>query len=152
MFGLLLILFIVLPIAEIYVIIQVGAAIGPWWTILILVADSIAGALLWRWQGRAVWKRFQDALTEGRMPRREIIDGALVILGGALLMTPGFITDIFGIIVLIPPTRAVVRGTIIRSFAPATMARFVFVRVRDSATSGPARRVDQPPPPQLPPG
>jgi UPF0716 protein FxsA len=105
----LLALFIGLPILELYVIIQVGGAIGVWPTIALLIADSILGVLLFRSQGRAAWLRFNRALAEGRVPGREVFDGAMVILGGALLLTPGFITDIFGLICLIPPTRALVR-------------------------------------------
>jgi UPF0716 protein FxsA len=104
---LLLILFIAIPIAELYVIIQVGQAIGVLPTIAILIADSVLGTVLLRSQGRTAWRRFQLALEESRMPHREVFDGAMVILGGALLLTPGFITDIFGIICLLPPTRAV---------------------------------------------
>jgi UPF0716 protein FxsA len=104
----LLILFIAVPIAELYVIIQVGGAIGVLPTLAILIADSIIGTLLLRHQGRAAWARFRAALDESRLPHREVFDGAMVILGGALLLTPGFITDIFGIILLIPPTRDLV--------------------------------------------
>jgi UPF0716 protein FxsA len=105
----LLALFIGLPILELYVIIQVGGAIGVWPTIALLIADSILGTILFRSQGRTAWARFNRALAEGRVPGREVFDGAMVILGGALLVTPGFITDIFGLICLIPPTRALVR-------------------------------------------
>ena len=108
---LLVILFIVLPIAELYVIIQVGGAIGVLPTLGLLILDSILGAWLWGSQGRQAWERFNRALAEGRVPAREVFDGAMVILGGALLITPGFITDVFGLILLIPPTRALVRGT-----------------------------------------
>src|SRR4051794_32692397 len=114
MFLPLILLFILLPILEIYVIIQVGQAIGPWWTIALLIADSILGAMLMRGQGRAVWRRFNAAIGEGRPPAREIVDGALVILGGALLLTPGFVTDIFGLALLLPPSRAVVRRILAR--------------------------------------
>jgi UPF0716 protein FxsA len=107
----LILLFIVLPIAELYVIIQVGGAIGVLPTLGLLILDSILGAWLWRSQGTKAWARFNQALAEGRVPAREVFDGAMVILGGALLVTPGFITDIFGLILLIPPTRALVRGT-----------------------------------------
>jgi UPF0716 protein FxsA len=111
---LLIALFIAVPIAELAVIIQVGQAIGVWWTILILVADSILGSLLMRSQGRAVWRRFNAALQAGRVPAREVADGALVIFGGALLLTPGFITDVFGLLFLLPPTRAVIRRVFLR--------------------------------------
>ena len=107
---LLVALFIAVPIAELAVIIQVGQAIGVWWTIAILVADSVLGSVLMRSQGRAAWRRFNAALREGRAPAREVADGVLIIFGGALLLTPGFITDIFGLIFLIPPTRALVRA------------------------------------------
>ena len=111
---LLVLLFILVPIAELYVIIKVGGAIGIGPTLLILIADSLAGAILLRSQGRAAWVRFNRALSEGRMPHKEVFDGVLIILGGALLLTPGFITDIFGLILLIPPTRALVRAFAVR--------------------------------------
>jgi UPF0716 protein FxsA len=115
--ALLVVLFVVVPLVEIYVIIQVGQAIGPWWTIALLIADSILGSMLMRSQGRTAWRRFQVALAEGRPPAREVVDGALVIFGGALLLTPGFVTDIFGLALLLPPSRAVVRGLLVRNFA-----------------------------------
>jgi UPF0716 protein FxsA len=113
----LVLLFIVVPIAELAVIIQVGQAIGVWWTIALLIADSILGSVLMRSQGRAAWRRFGETTQAGRVPAREVLDGALVIFGGALLLTPGFITDILGLILLIPPTRAIVRGILARRLA-----------------------------------
>jgi UPF0716 protein FxsA len=113
----LFILFIVVPIAELYVLIQVGQAIGVLPTIALLIADSILGAALMRSQGRAAWRRFNAALAEGRVPHREVLDGALVIFGGALLLTPGFLSDILGLILLLPPTRALVRAVLVRRFA-----------------------------------
>lgn len=117
MFPLLLVLFIVVPIVEIFAIIQVGQAIGVWWTVGLLVADSILGSLLMRSQGRAAWRRFNAAIAEGRAPAREVLDGVLVIFGGALLLTPGFVTDVFGALFLLPPTRAVLRRVLVRRFA-----------------------------------
>ena len=108
---LLFFIFILLPIAELYVIIQVGQWIGVVPTLALLLIDGFAGAWLARHQGRAAWERFNKAMAEGRVPAKEVVDGAMVIFGGALLLAPGFITDIFGLILLIPPTRAVVRGT-----------------------------------------
>jgi UPF0716 protein FxsA len=113
----LLVLFVVVPLVEIYVIIQVGQAIGALWTVLLLVADSILGSVLMRSQSRSAWRRFQAAVAESRVPARETLDGILVIFGGALLLTPGFVTDIFGLAFLLPPTRAVVRGLLVRNFA-----------------------------------
>jgi UPF0716 protein FxsA len=107
---LLLIAFIVVPLVELYVIIQVGQAIGVVPTIFLLLLSAVLGTALLRSQGRVVWRRFNDALAERRVPHREVFDGVLVILGGALLLTPGFVTDIFGMLFLIPPSRAAIRG------------------------------------------
>lgn len=112
----LVVLFIGLPIAELFVIIRVGEAIGLLPTLAILIADSVLGSLLLRSQGRAAWRRFNEALAAARPPAREVMDGALVIFGGALLITPGFLTDILGLVLLLPPTRAVVRRVLVRHF------------------------------------
>jgi UPF0716 protein FxsA len=111
---LLVLIFIVVPIAEIYVIIKVGGAIGVLPTIAILIIDSFLGAALLRSQGRLAWSRFNEALAQGRIPAREVFDGAMVILGGAFLITPGFITDVIGLLLLIPPSRAMFRGLMAR--------------------------------------
>jgi UPF0716 protein FxsA len=129
---LLVALFIVVPIAELYVIIQVGQAIGALPTIAILLADSIIGSLLLRSQGRTAWRRFNEALQAGRVPAREVLDGALVIFGGAFLITPGFITDIVGIVLLLPPTRALVRRLTVGIFA----RRFVVSAVGTAGAAG----------------
>ena len=107
---LLVLLFIVLPIAEIYVIIKVGEAIGVLPTIALLILDGFLGAALLRHQGRAAWRRFNEALTAGKVPAREAFDGAMVIVGGAFLLAPGFITDVIGLLLLIPLTRSMFRG------------------------------------------
>jgi UPF0716 protein FxsA len=103
----LLALFIIVPLAELYVILKVGDAIGVLPTILLLAADSALGSMLLRAQGRAVWRRFNDAMTAGRMPHREAQEGVAVIFGAAFLITPGFLTDVVGLLLLLPPTRAV---------------------------------------------
>ena len=110
----LIVVFIVVPLAELYVIIQVGQAIGALPSIAILLLDSVLGSMLLRAQGRAVWRRFNEALAAGRMPHREVVDGVLVIFGGAFLITPGFITDVVGVVLLLPPTRALVRAWLAR--------------------------------------
>lgn len=109
--------FIVVPLVELYVIITVGEAIGVLPTIALLLADSILGSMLMRSQGRAAWRRFNLALAERRLPGREALDGALVIFGGALLLTPGFVTDVFGLLLLLPPSRAVVRRVLVARFS-----------------------------------
>jgi UPF0716 protein FxsA len=124
----LVLLFVVVPIAELYVIIQVGEAIGVWWTIAILIADSILGSILMRAQGRSAWRRFNEAVRAGRVPAREVVDGALVIFGGALLLTPGFLTDILGLVLLFPPTRTIVRALLVRRFAHRLVASATTVR------------------------
>jgi UPF0716 protein FxsA len=116
MFLLLFAVFVLLPIAEIFAIIQVGEAIGALPTIAILIADSVVGSWLLRRQGRAAWRRFNAAVAAGRPPAREVLDGFLIVSGGALLITPGFISDVFGLILLLPPTRAFIRLLIVRNF------------------------------------
>jgi UPF0716 protein FxsA len=111
----LLAIFIVVPLAELYVIFKVGEAIGLPLTILILAVDSIVGSLLLKSQGRAVWRRFSETMAAGRVPHREVLDGVMVIFGGAFLITPGFLTDILGILLLLPPTRAVLRRLVVRA-------------------------------------
>jgi UPF0716 protein FxsA len=107
-------LFIVLPLAELYLIFQVGDLLGAPLTIALLAADSLIGSLLLRSQGRAAWRRLNEALAEGRMPHREVQDGVLVVFGGAFLITPGFITDVIGLLMLLPPTRPLVRRLVMR--------------------------------------
>src|SRR5947208_259337 len=156
MLVVLVLIFIVLPIAELYVIIQVGEAIGAIPTIGILILDSLIGAWLWRHQGRAAWRRFNAALQEGRVPAREVLDGTLVIFGGALLITPGFISDVVGILLLLPPTRAVVRGTLVAIFAKrfpvATVGGAAAGAAARAARSRRRRRPGDPGPQGAPPG
>ena len=131
-------LFVALPLTELYVIYKVGDAIGIVPTILLLAADSILGSLLLRSQGRAVWRRFNEALAAGRMPHREVQHGVAVIFGGAFLITPGFLTDVLGLALLLPPTRAVLLRVGSRALA-RRMAR------RVAATgSGPDDRPPRP--------
>jgi UPF0716 protein FxsA len=107
--ALLVVLFIAVPLVELWLILEVGSLIGVLPTIGLVLLTGLVGAALASSQGRAAWRRFNGALAEGRVPGREIFDGAMVIVGGALLLTPGFLTDAIGIIFLIPPTRAVIR-------------------------------------------
>jgi UPF0716 protein FxsA len=119
----LVVAFIVLPIAELYLIYKVGDSIGILPTLALLALDSIIGSVLLRTQGRAVWRRFQATMQAGRMPHREVQDGVLVIFGGALLITPGFLTDILGLLLLIPPTRAVVRRFVMKALTRRAVSR-----------------------------
>jgi UPF0716 protein FxsA len=102
-------LFIAVPILELYVIIKVGGLIGVLPTLVLLFGMSLLGATLLRHQGRGAWQRFNRALAERRFPGHEVADGLMITIGGALLLTPGFITDFVGLLLLIPPTRAIAR-------------------------------------------
>ncbi len=121
----LLFVFIVVPLAELYVLIQVGQLIGLLPTLAILLLDSIVGSLLLRSQGRVAWRRFNEAVAQRRVPAREVLDGVLVIFGGAFLITPGFITDIFGLLLLIPPTRALARRLVVAAAGKRVIGGFV---------------------------
>ena len=142
--GLLLfVIFIVVPIVELYVIVQVADVIGVLETIALLIGVAILGSWLLKRQGMAAWSRFQATMAEGRIPTDEISDGALIMFGGALLLTPGFITDILGFFLLFPPTRAAVkvavRGTVKRRVQKRTGTRGIYdarvIKVERDATS-----------------
>jgi UPF0716 protein FxsA len=138
--------FLLVPAIELYVIYKVGDAIGIGWTFLLLAADSLLGALLLKSQGRAVWRRFNRNLSEGRVPHREVIDGVLVIFGGAFLITPGFLTDVVGLALLVPPSRAIIRRLVVRRLGRrATVAG----GRRDYDVEGTAREYDDVPRPGL---
>ncbi len=102
-------LFIGVPLLEIYVLVQVGQVIGAWWTILLLVLDSILGTMLIRHEGARAWRALREAIGSGRMPARELADGALILVGGTLMLAPGFVTDAFGVLLILPLTRPVFR-------------------------------------------
>lgn len=142
-------LFLVVPFIELYLILEVvGPALGAPLTILLLAIDSIIGAVLFRSQGRAVWRRFNTTLTEGRVPHREVIDGVLIVFGGAFLITPGFLTDVFGIVLLIPPTRALVRKVIVSRLGRRVIVSATGTRApgRSYDVEGTARDYEGPPP------
>jgi len=101
--------FLVLPILEIYVIIQVGSVIGGWPTVALLLAESLLGAWIVRREGRRAWRALRETFLSGTMPDSELADAALVLVGGVLLLTPGFITDFAGFLFVLPFTRPLVR-------------------------------------------
>ena len=107
--GLLVAAFILVPLVEIYVIIQIGQVIGAWWTILLLIADSILGSWLIKREGGRAWTALRTTLEQGRMPHRELADGVLILVGGTLMLTPGFVSDLFGILCILPVTRPIGR-------------------------------------------
>jgi UPF0716 protein FxsA len=138
---LLILLFVVVPIAELWAIIQVGQAIGVLPTILLLIIDSILGSLLVRSQGRRAWTRLTQTISEGRVPTNEVADGAMILFGGALMLAPGFLTDILGALLLLPPTRALLRPLLLRRVTIAGPA----VAFGSRAAGAGARRGTRPP-------
>jgi UPF0716 protein FxsA len=117
MVGVLVLLFLVVPLAELYVIIQVGQAFGALNTIALLIIISATGAWLVKREGMSVFRRFQRQIEAGAVPGKEIADGVMILFAGALLMSPGFLTDLLGIALLLPPVRAVIRGVVMKQAA-----------------------------------
>jgi UPF0716 protein FxsA len=107
-------LFVVVPVVEIYLLIQVGQVIGAWWTVLLLIAAGVAGSYLVKSEGGRAWRALQQALAEHRMPAKELADGALILIGGTLLLTPGFLSDLVGAFLILPFTRPVARRLLTR--------------------------------------
>jgi len=117
MVGVLVLLFLVVPLAELYVIIQVGQSFGALNTIALLILISVAGGWLVKREGLSVWRRFRRQVEAATVPGKEIADGVMILFAGALLMTPGFLTDVLAIALLLPPVRAAVRGVLMRQAA-----------------------------------
>lgn len=130
---------LLLPVLEIVVIVAVGHWIGAWPTFLLLVATSLLGAWLIRREGGRAWRELQQAVRSGRMPAREIADGVVVIAGGSLLVIPGFVTDVLGLVLVLPFTRPVAR-----SMLAAVISRRLLAQTQrftgPSVTGGPAGR------------
>ncbi len=110
MFGKLLLLFILVPTAELYLFMKIGSRLGLGPTLAIIIVTAVLGASLTKSQGRRAIEKFQAATTAGRMPAKEAIDGLMILLAGAVLITPGFLTDTVGFLLLLPSFRAIVAG------------------------------------------
>lgn len=123
MFAGLGLLLLAVPIVELIVIVKVGDIIGFWPTLALLITVSIAGTVLLKREGVATWRRLQAALQRGEMPTEEVTDGALILLGGALLLTPGFVTDVVGLLLLFPLTRAGAKGLFAKLLGVAAVKR-----------------------------
>jgi UPF0716 protein FxsA len=115
-FGVILLLLVAVPIAELYVIIQVGQAIGALNTVALLIVVSVVGAWLVKREGLGLAARIQRELSAGRVPTSAVADGFLILFAGALLLAPGFLTDVVGVLLLLPPVRALVRVVLMRRF------------------------------------
>lgn len=140
--GLLAVLFVVVPLLEIYLVVRAGQAIGLGWTVLLLVVDSLLGAVLLKREGTQAWRALREALSAYRMPAQELADGVLVLVGGTLLLTPGFLTDAVGFFFILPFTRPLAR----RALTGFIARRFLGGPAAPSATAYGARTRQRPGP------
>jgi UPF0716 protein FxsA len=122
------------PVAELLVIIEVAQAIGVLYTFVLLLAGIPLGSWALRSQGAAVWRRMSAAAATGSPPGRHVVDGALVVAGGTLLIIPGFITDLLGVLLLLPPSRALIRTLVVRNFNSRFVVRATTFTRRSSST------------------
>ncbi len=137
---LLVIVFVVAPLVELAVIVQVAGTIGTFDTIVLLVVVSLVGAWLAKREGGGVLRRIQAALDRGELPSREVVDGGLILLAGALMIAPGFLSDALAILLLLPPTRAAVRFPLLRYLARKGQIAFVGAGVGGNARARGARQ------------
>jgi UPF0716 protein FxsA len=123
-FQILFLVVLIIPFAEIYLLLQVGGIIGAFPTILLVVFTAVLGAWLLRQQGFATFQRFQESLAQGVIPAYEMVEGPIILVGGALLLTPGFITDIIGFACLIPQLRRKIAQYVIENYLVQAGAHF----------------------------
>ena len=126
--GALFVAFVVVPLIELYVLVQIGQVIGAGWTIALLLLDAVLGTWLIKHEGRRAWRALQETLASGRMPATEIADGALVLVGGTLLLAPGLITDAVAILLILPFTRPVFRRMLAAAVGRRLLSGVVDVR------------------------
>jgi len=132
--------FILLPLVEIYVIVQVGQEIGALWTIGLLVLSAVVGTWLIKHEGARTWRALREAVDSGRMPATEIADGALILVGGTLLVAPGFISDAVGILLIFPLTRPIFRALLAAAVARRIASGAIDVRGTGPVPGGPQER------------
>jgi UPF0716 protein FxsA len=116
--------FLVVPVVEIYVIVQVGQVIGAVPTVVLLLLESLLGAWIVKREGTRAWAALRDAVRSGQLPSRQLADAALVLVGGTLLLTPGFVTDVVGFFFVLPPTRPLARRLLALVVARRAARRF----------------------------
>jgi UPF0716 protein FxsA len=139
---------IVASIAEIWVIVQVGEALGAPATLLLLFASALLGSWLLRREGAKTWNAFRTALAEGRPPAAEVVDGVLVLIGGLLMVLPGFVSDVVGLLLVLPPTRRLVRAAVLLRLAARLPAGVLGpIRVRSRRRPGGGAEQGWPPAP-----
>ena len=132
----LFVVFIVVPLVEIYVLVQVGQVIGAGWTIALLLLDGLLGTWLIKHEGGRAWRALRDALDSGRMPATELADGALILIGGTLMLAPGFVTDAFGVLLILPFTRPLFRRLLAAAVARRLTVGILDVRPQERRSPG----------------
>jgi UPF0716 protein FxsA len=130
MLGVLALLLLLLPVVELYLIVQVAQGIGTLETVALLILIAVVGVWLVRLEGLGVLARMQSELDTGQVPTTTLLDGALILAAGVLLVVPGFVTDVVGVLLLLPPTRALVRRLLARRYRS---------RIRSGVVAGPGR-------------
>jgi len=137
-----LLLLVLVPLIELYVLVQVASAIGVWNAIGLLLLISIIGAWIVKRQGVAMWRRAQLQITAGSVPTKEMADGVLLLLAGILLLVPGYVTSAIGVLLLLPPVRALVRGVLVhRWVGKVTVIRATYRGPIDTTATDGARDV-----------
>jgi UPF0716 protein FxsA len=124
MLAKLLALFLIVPLIELVLLLTIGNKIGIWPTLALIVSTAVVGASLTRQEGLKTWWQFQEKLTTGAFPNEELLDGLMVLIAGALLLTPGFLTDTIGFVLLIPGSRRVIKGQLRQRFSRHIDAKF----------------------------
>lgn len=124
MLAKLLALFLIVPLIELVLLLTIGNKIGIWPTLAIIIGTAVVGASLTRQEGLKTWWQFQEKLTTGAFPNEELLDGLIILIAGALLLTPGFLTDTIGFILLIPGSRRVIKGRLRQRFSRHIDAKF----------------------------
>ena len=137
MVGVLIVLLVVVPIVELTVIVTVAGNLGVLPTLALLVLFSVAGGWLLKREGTGVWRRVQDQLGRGEVPAVALVDGLLILVGGLLMLTPGFVTDAIGLLLLLPPVRAALRLVVLRRFQRRVEASFAVPGGAGFAAAGP---------------
>ncbi|MFT5391548.1 MAG: UPF0716 protein FxsA [Gammaproteobacteria bacterium] len=142
-FHILLMLFIAVPIAEIWVLIHIGAVIGPVPTVALIVLTAVVGAAVMRMQGVRTLARVQRSIAAGEVPAIEMMEGAFILVAGALLLTPGFVTDTLGFVCLVPPLRlSIIRAVIARGLRMGAAGATFTAGAGPSVGPAPARSLD----------
>lgn len=148
MFARILLLFLLTPVVELALLIQLGEYIGFWNTIALIAVTGVAGSYLAKREGLSVWKQFNRRLTEGALPGNELVDGVIILTAGALLITPGVLTDVIGFIGLVPASRKLVRKLVIARIRRAMKEGRVNVFFGGSGTSARHERPSEEPSPE----